>query len=139
MAESAELFVEQFQEMWRAPTPEGFAALFQEDGHFKHPEMPQPLPASAAQGYMQAVLEVIPDLSLRLRHAAHTDDVVMLEWTQSGTVAGQAINWDGADRFTLHDGLAVEGVAYFDPRPVLAALEIDPGEALSQLGSSVNA
>jgi hypothetical protein len=28
----------------------------------------------------------------------------------------------GADRFTLRDGKAVEGVAYFDPRPLIGGL-----------------
>jgi ketosteroid isomerase-like protein len=44
---------------------------------------------------------------------------VLIEWMATGTLPGGPIELRGADRYTLRDGKVAEGVAYFDPRPVL--------------------
>jgi hypothetical protein len=38
----------------------------------------------------------------------------------SGTLPTGPLEIHGVDRFTLEDGKATHGVAYFDPRPMLA-------------------
>jgi hypothetical protein len=48
-----------------------------------------------------------------------TADGVLIEWVATGTLPGGPIKLRGADRYTLRDGKVTEGVAYFDPRPVL--------------------
>jgi hypothetical protein len=127
MARTAAQFMQRFEHMWSAPSPERFAALFHPGGSFHHPEMSEPLPASAAADYMRGVLQLIPDLSLEVSNWAATGDVVLIEYTQTGTVAGQPLTWKGADRFTLSETHAIEGFAYWDPRPVLDALQAPAG------------
>ena len=100
--------------MWRAPSPEGFAALFHPDGVFRHPSMKEPLPASEAATYMRSVQRAMPNIALEVHRWAASDDSVFVEYTLTATVEGDERSWDGADRFTLRDGRAIEGVAYFD-------------------------
>jgi ketosteroid isomerase-like protein len=51
--------------------------------------------------------------------AVGSADGVLIEWVATGTLPGGSIELRGADRYTLRDGKVAEGVAYFDPRPVL--------------------
>lgn len=44
---------------------------------------------------------------------------MLIEWVATGTLPGGPIELRGADRYTLRDGKVTEGVAYFDPRPLL--------------------
>jgi ketosteroid isomerase-like protein len=113
MSEAAD-FMERFQRMWRDPTPKGYAALFHPEGHFQHPSMEDPVAASQAGDYMRTVQSSLPDIVLEVRRCAASEDSVLVGYTLQATVAGRSVSWDGADRFTLRDGQAIEGVAYFD-------------------------
>lgn len=113
MTEASE-FMERFQKMWQAPTPDGFAGMFHPDGVFRHPSMPEPLPANQAAQYMRGVQASFPDIALEVHRWAASGDFVIVEYTLRATVDGREVAWHGADRFTLRDGRAIEGVAYFD-------------------------
>ena len=123
MSDETTQFVEEFEAMWRHPTPDGFAALFHPEGRLRHPSMPEAIPAAQAAGYMQTLQKTLPDISLEVHTWAANGADVLLEYTLSASVNGQTVQWGGADRFTLRDGRAIEGVAYFDTRPLQAALE----------------
>ena len=116
-------FMNRFEETWRAPTPEKFAALFHPEGRFMHPSMSEPRPASTAAGYFHDVLRATPDISLEVRRWAAPETHVLIEYSLSATLDGHRVSWNGADRFTLRGERALEGVAYYDPAAPLAALE----------------
>jgi hypothetical protein len=42
----------------------------------------------------------------------------MIEWQASATVAGQALNWQGVDRFNLRGDRMYKGQVYWDTRRV---------------------
>jgi SnoaL-like domain len=69
--------------------------------------------------FFEAVLDIEPDIRVVPTRWADTEDRVLIEWLNSGTVHGAPFELSGADRYTLGDGKATEGVAYFDPRPFL--------------------
>jgi hypothetical protein len=48
---------------------------------------------------------------------AETDDGVLIEWANTGTLPGDALELRGADRYTLKDGKATEGYAYLTRVP----------------------
>jgi ketosteroid isomerase-like protein len=67
----------------------------------------------------EAFLNIEPDIRVVPTQWAQTADCVLIEWLNKGTLRGEPFELRGADRFTLRDGKASEGVSYFDPRPFL--------------------
>ena len=72
---------------------------------------------------MTRVLALLPDMRVEPEHGAEGGDIVLMEWSASGTFAGQAVKWGGASRFTLRDGLVLEEVVYFDTLPLRALID----------------
>ena len=73
--------------------------------------------------FVAALLEIEPDIRVEPTRWAETEDGVLMEWVNRGTLHGKPIELRGADRYTLRDGKGVEGYAYFDPRPFLEGAE----------------
>jgi SnoaL-like domain len=115
----AEAFVERWSTVWRGR--ESDVELYME---LLHEGCPLINPVSAITredlpGFMAALVEQEPDIRVVPTRWAATDDGVLIEWVNTGTLNGNALELHGADRYTLREGKAVEGVAYFDPRPFL--------------------
>jgi hypothetical protein len=121
----AAAFVARFTEMWKDPQPDSFADLFDDEGTLFHPTMPAPISRGEVPGYVRRLKTIVPDLSLKVLSWASAGDVVLIEWTLSGTYDGERISVDGADRFTLRGVRAIEGVAYFDTAALWARLDPD--------------
>jgi ketosteroid isomerase-like protein len=119
----AEQFVSRFSEMWRAPKPDTFAALWHEDGELLHPGMESPISSAEIPDYVRRVKAAAPDVSLHVHRWAAAEDFVLIEWTITATVNEEAVEWSGVDRFTLRGDRAVYGVAYFDTLPLWARLD----------------
>jgi hypothetical protein len=111
-------FVRKFSEVWAAPEPDAFAALWHPDGVLLHPTMENAMPQSEIPEYVRQVKAVLPDISLAVRHWAASGDVVLIEFTVTATFRGEALSWEGVDRFTLRGDRAIEGIAYFDTAPL---------------------
>lgn len=120
-------FVEKFREIWAAPQPERFRELVAADGTLLHPGMHEPLAGTDVPDYVAAIQRAMPDVRLRVDRWAASGEDVLIEWTMEGTFAGAQVSWSGADRFTLRDEEAIEGVAYFDTLPLWS--RVDPSMA----------
>ena len=118
MTPDAERFIERFTQLWAAPEPEAYASLWHEDGTLLHPGMEAAITAAEIPGYVQRLLDVVPDITLTPTRWAARHDTVFIEWTITATFRDAPVSWDGADRFTLRGDRAVEGVAYFDTLPI---------------------
>lgn len=117
----AEAFVCKWSEVWRGSEsdPELYMELLHEGcplinpiGEVRREELP---------GFMAALLEMEPDIRVEPIRWAETEDGVLIEWVNRGTLNGAPFELRGADRYTLRDGKGAEGYAYFDPRPFLDA------------------
>ena len=112
-------FVAAWSQVWRGPDsdPQRYMALLHEGCPLINPisrGTREDLPR-----IFDAFLTIEPDIRVVPTRWAETDDGVLIEWCNTGTVHGAPLELRGADRFTLRDGKASEGVAYFDPRPFL--------------------
>jgi hypothetical protein len=116
---NAQSFVEDWSRVWRGPDsdPQFYMELLHEDCRLVNPfgagtrqDLPQ---------IFESVLAVEPDIRVVPTRWAETEDGVIIEWVNTGTVRGHAIEIRGVDRFTLRDGKGSEGYSYFDPRPLL--------------------
>jgi SnoaL-like domain len=62
--------------------------------------------------FFTAVLAIEPDIRVAPTRWPETDDGVLIEWVNTGTLQGDTLELRGADRYTLKDGKATEGYAY---------------------------
>jgi ketosteroid isomerase-like protein len=128
----AEEWVRGFAEGWRAPTDaESFAdhfdALMTADVRLIQPQMPSSVGRRAfREQFARPVFALIPDLHATVHNWATRDDVVLIEFTLSGTLGGRPVSWHCVDSVTLRDGIAMERRAYFDPTPLLRAVASRP-------------
>jgi hypothetical protein len=76
--------------------------------------------------FIEALLQMEPDIRVVPIRWAETDDGVLIEWINAGTLHGAPIELRGVDRYTLKDGKASEGYSYFDPRPFLEGRRYRP-------------
>ena len=127
-------FVERFGDIWQEPQPERYRDLWTEDGLLLHPGMDEPLPWQGIADYVRAILEIAPDLRLRVDRWASGDDFVLIEWTITATFRDQPLEWSGVDRFSLRGDRATYGIAYFDTLPLWARVDpdMDRGSPLEQ-------
>lgn len=115
----ATAFVENWSKVWNGQSsdPELYVSLL-------HEGCPLVNPISAATRedlpqFVAGLLEIEPDVRIVPTRWAETEDGVLIEWVNRGTLHGKPIELRGADRYTLRDGKGAEGYAYFDPRPFL--------------------
>lgn len=116
----AEAFVQNWSKVWRGRDSD--AQLYMELLHEGCPLINpiNPITREDLPAFVEAVLEAEPDIRVVPTRWAGTDDgSVLIEWVNTGTLHGAPLELRGADRYTLRDGKATEGHAYFDPRPFL--------------------
>jgi hypothetical protein len=115
----AEAFVEKWSRVWRGreSDPQLYMKLLHEGCPLINPI--NPITREDLPGFVEAVLEIEPDICVVPTRWGETHDGVLIEWVNTGTLQGAPIELHGADRYTLDHGKATEGHAYFDPRPFL--------------------
>jgi hypothetical protein len=119
----AESFVDTWSKVWRGPDSD--PRLYMELLHGGCPLI-NPLSRGTREDLpkiFEAFLEVEPDIRVVPTRWAETEDGVLIEWVNTGTLHGAPFELRGVDRFTLKEGKASEGVSYFDPRPFLEGRE----------------
>ena len=117
----ADRFVERWAAIWREHDGEAWPDLLHEGGVLRNPlgEVGRDeLPA-----YMAATVARIAEHTIAPLRWGQTADGVLIEWKMSGRLRSGEFEIRGADRFTLQGDRAVEGVAYFDPRPLIDGWE----------------
>lgn len=117
-------FVENWAAVWRDHDGERWPSLLHEDGVLRNPF--GELSRADLPGYMAGLVAGIAHHRISPLRWGATSDGVLIEWLMTGRRGEAAIEIRGVDRFSLDDGRAIEGVAYFDPAPLLAT---NPGSA----------
>ncbi len=114
----AQSFVDNWSRVWRDRDGHGYAQLLHEDCVLDNPI--SPVSREELPQFVDSLLAIWPDHRITATRWAATGDDVLIEWVATGTLLpGGPIELRGADRYTLRDGKVCEGVAYFDPRPLL--------------------
>ena len=117
------VFVEEFEAAWARPDSGGFAELWLEDGVFVHPTVGSPLRGSDVPAWSERIKAATPDFSFRADEWALRGELLMLQWTSTGTIGGRSMRYSGVDRFRLRDWRIAEEVVYFDTLPIWVALD----------------
>jgi hypothetical protein len=115
----AEAFLANWSKVWHGADsdPQLYMELLHEGCPLINPI--DPITREDLPKFIEAVLDIEPDIRVVPTRWAETDDGVLIEWVNTGTLHGAAFELSGADRYTLRDGKATEGYSYFDPRPFL--------------------
>jgi SnoaL-like domain len=124
----AEAFVDNWSRVWRGPASD--PQLYME---LLHRGCPLINPISEIRRedlpeFMEAFLEIEPDVGVVPTRWAETDDGVLIEWVNAGTLNGAAFELRGADRYTLGDGKATEGVAISTRAPSSTGRVVRPSQ-----------
>lgn len=117
MTETTNDFVRRFEEAWQEPGTK-FVELFHPEGTLFQSGMETPIGRDRIQVHQQVTLAVLPDMRVKPTRWAVNGADVFIEWTASGTFKDQPVEWGGASRFTLRDGLIIEELAFFDSFPL---------------------
>jgi ketosteroid isomerase-like protein len=116
-ADEVAVFVERWTAIWREHDGEAWPQLLHPGAVLRNPLAE--LKRSDLPAYMAGLVASVVDHEIRPLRWGATEDGVLIEWIMSGRLHGTPFEIHGADRFTLRDGRADEGVAYFDPRPLM--------------------
>jgi ketosteroid isomerase-like protein len=128
----AEAWVAEFIDGWRAPRDadsfcDHFDPILADDVRMVQPQLPTAVGRRAfREDFARPVFGLIPDLHADVHRWAARGDMILIEFTLSGTLAGRPVSWDAVDRVTLRDGLAIERRSYFDPLTLLGAVATRP-------------
>jgi hypothetical protein len=121
-SDTAADFVARFTDFWRPPVDlDRLESLLHPEVRLVAPGMEPTLGRAAGIAAFRNVFLLAPDLHIDVERWSGSGDVVFIEVTLRGTVNGRSLAIPGVDRVLLHDGLAIERIAYFDPSPLLAA------------------
>lgn len=122
----ADAFVERFAAAWAAPTPDRLCAITAPDVRLLQPLAPTIVGHAAFREQLRRVFELIPDLHGEVTGHSAAGDVVHIDMTMRGTLAGRPVEWDLCDRIRLADGVVAERISYFDPLILLRAIATRP-------------
>jgi ketosteroid isomerase-like protein len=129
---AAESWLAGFVEGWRAPQgPDAFAAHFRPllapDVRLIQPQLPTATGLDAfEEDFVRPLFALFPDVRGEVERWGARGEVLYIELTLHGTLAGRPLSWRVCDRVTLRDGVAIERESYFDPGPLLAAIARSP-------------
>ncbi len=129
MSASSEAWLLKFFAFFAEPSAERYAPLFHPEGELLDAGMAEPLPASRTGEAIRLVLSKLPDLKIEpVRHVIDGNRV-FVEARNSGTLAGQPLNWGAVYRVHLKDGLVHRGRRFYDQAELFRPL-LPPGIGL---------
>ena len=94
-AGSGSEFVDRFESAWATSDPDRLAALLADDVVLIQPMMPVSVGKAAARESFARLLRMIPDLHVVVHEWAARDDVVLIEFTLTGTFGGREVSLAG--------------------------------------------
>jgi ketosteroid isomerase-like protein len=110
--------VERFAQRWQRPVADELRDLMHADTRNLIPPMTAPADREGVVEHFRQVLQRLPDLRIDVIRWAPTGDAVLVEWRAHTTVGGEALEWQGVDRFNVRDGRIYQGQVYWDTRAV---------------------
>ncbi len=108
--------LERYQAFWEKPDLSMMPDVLTQDIVGYWPGSPEPLRGlESYTARIAQLLELLPDLSLRVLEHAQNDDIVFIRWVASATGAsGSRAELIGVDRLRLRDGLVAENIIHYD-------------------------
>lgn len=106
-------FYERFKSFWAAPTGPRVAELIAPDARVHFTGNP-PMSGSEYIGYMSAMLDAFPGMTVTPLDCAGSGNMLYIAWETSSVIHGMPRKFLGIDRFRIANGMAVEEHVVFD-------------------------
>jgi ketosteroid isomerase-like protein len=131
--QNARKLVARFAARWHAPDADSLRELMHPDTQNLIPPMTAPADREGVVEHFRQVLKQLPDLRLEVDRWAPCGDIVMLEWTAHASVAGQALQWSGIDRFRIRGERMDQATVYWDTRRLAERVALAIEQARQQV------
>lgn len=117
-------FVQQFREVWAAPSVERLEAVTHPDVCYLQPLHPPVHGREQASAYWRRIFTVMPDLHIDVVNwAVANDNMVYIEFRIVGTLGGNRVSWPAIDRYELDGtGQVRRRILYCDSLPIAGAV-----------------
>lgn len=132
MTETLPEFAQRYSRAWAAHDPEAIIALHSDDSVFHlHDISPAATGRAAIRTIITGLLAAVPDLRFQPVRVHFGREHFVSEYLMSGTIQGHAFAIDGADIFTMREGLVARKDTYLDWTANSRQTGLDPMEPAS--------
>jgi steroid delta-isomerase-like uncharacterized protein len=127
-----ETLIDRYNAAWNAHDVDAIMAMHAPDMVFENHTAGERAEGEAVREHVAAIFEGWPDLSFETRRLYVRDDLIVQEWTATGThsrtmrrgdlvaePSGELVRWDGMDIIPVRDGLIVRKDVYSDSVSIL--------------------
>jgi len=115
LSETLPEFAQRYGRAWAAHDPEAITALHTEDSVFHlHDISPAATGRTAVRDLITALLAATPDVRFQPVRVHFGRDHFVSEYLMSGTMQGRAFAIEGADIFSMREGLVARKDSYLD-------------------------
>jgi len=128
--------VERFAQRWQRPIADELRDLMHADTRNLIPPMTVPADRQGVVEHFRQVLQRLPDLRVEVVRWAPTGDAVLIEWRARASVGGEALEWQGVDRFNVRGDRMYQAQVYWDTRAVAERMAEAMRRAQERGGSS---
>jgi hypothetical protein len=116
-----------YGQAWAARDADAITAMHTENSVFHVHDIGAPaVGRDAVRALIGGLLAAVPDVRFELRRAHFGKDHFVTEYVMSGTIEGKSFAIDGADIFTLGDGLVARKDSYLDWTSYEDQVGLDP-------------
>ena len=128
--------VERFAQRWQRPIADELRDLMHADTRNLIPPMTVPADRQGVVEHFRQVLQRLPDLRVEVVRWAPTGNAVLIEWRARASVGGEALEWQGVDRFNVRGDRMYQAQVYWDTRAVAERMAEAMRRAQERGGSS---
>jgi steroid delta-isomerase-like uncharacterized protein len=127
-----EALIAAYNDAWNAHDVDAIMSMHASDMVFENHTAGERAEGEAVRDHVAAIFEGWPDLRFETRRLYVRDDLIVQEWTASGThgrtlrrghlvaePTGKVVRWDGMDIIPVRDGLIVRKDVYSDSVSIL--------------------
>jgi steroid delta-isomerase-like uncharacterized protein len=127
-----ETLIDRYNQAWNAHDVDAIMAMHALDMVFENHTAGERAEGEAVREHVAAIFEGWPDLRFETRRLYVRDDLIVQEWTATGThsrtlrrgdlvaePSGQLVRWDGMDIIPVREGLIVRKDVYSDSVSIL--------------------
>ena len=127
MSRSLAELAKEYSRAWAEHDPDAIVAMHSDDSVFHLHDIAAPATGrGAVRDLIVKLLGIVPDVRFAPKRVHFGDEHFVSEYLMSGTAEGKPFAIDGADVFTVRDGLVARKDSYLDWLAYQSQVGVDP-------------